>query len=1037
MNNFSLYKVFRSCIYVALLLLMTHEGFAMMPSVKKKEARSKTLFAGRSEKQEALTLNQVQGKQVQSKQETLKQVQGEISGTVTDANGVLSGVTVTVKGKPVSTITDSKGQFSIAAGSDDVLVFSFVGYKDVTVTVDSRSTLNITMTEDATTLKEVVINAGYYKVKDKERTGSIAKLDAKDIEKQPVTNALAAMQGRMAGVNITQTTGTPGGGFEVQIRGQNSLRANGNAPLYVVDGVPYVSDPIGSGMASGIFATQPSPLNSINPDQIASIEVLKDADATAIYGSRGANGVVLITTKKGKSGKTTFSTTVSQGVGRVTRFLDLMHTEQYLQMRREAFANDGVPIPSYAYDVNGTWDANRYTDWQKVLFGGTASLSTVQGSLSGGSAQTQFLLSSNYSTQTTVFPGTFTYKKGNVHFNLNHSSLDQKFKVAFTAGYTSQGNNQPRVDLVQEAITIAPNAPALYHADGTLNWENNTFNNPLRNLEGKYQAKTADLIANVVLSYALSPSWSVSTSLGYTTTEHRETNASPSTKYNPAYGLGSAYSSLIASGAQRQSWIVEPKLEWKHALGGGQLETLLGSTLQQQQGGMLVQYASGFASNSLIYNLASATNVYTLVSDATVYKYQAFFGRANYHYQKKYILNITGRRDGSSRFGPGKQFAYFAAVGGAWLFGSEPFLKNQKVLSFGKLRSSYGTTGNDQIGDYQFLDTYASSGVNYGGVVGLQPTRLFNPVFGWETSKKLEVALELGFLKDRIFLTAAWYRNLSSNQLTGIPLPGTTGFSSLQANLDATVVNRGLEFTLRTQNVQKKHFSWSSNFNISVARNKLLSFPDLANSSYSTQYVIGEALNIKKVYHFTGVDPQTGLYTFADVNGDGALTSRDDKTVVKDLNPKFYGGFQNSFSYKHWQLDFLFQFVKQENYNASVISAYPGSGYNQPTNVQDHWQQPGSVATHQLYTDGSNGAAVDAYYKYVESDAAISDASYVRLKNLSLSYELPLKDLKCRLFFQGQNVLTFTHYNGLDPEFKSAGYLPPLRMLSFGTQLTF
>ncbi|MEC4004828.1 SusC/RagA family TonB-linked outer membrane protein [Flavobacterium sp. SUN052] len=999
-----------------------------------------SVAAGSKSSSTALKVTDFNYKQLQ--QQPLNQVQSKqqnntIYGSITDSNGVLAGVTVSVKDKNISTISDADGKYSITAEKGAVLVFSFVGYKSVSVTVGSTNSINVVLQADAQTLEEVTVNAGYYKVKDKERTGSIAKITSKDIENQPVTNVLAAMQGRMAGVSITQTTGTPGGGFDVQIRGQNSLRAAGNVPLYVIDGVPYATDPVGSGMASGIFSTQPSPLNSINPDQIASIEVLKDADATAIYGSRGANGVVLISTKKGKSGKTVFSATVSQGAGRVTRFLDLMNTEQYLQMRREAFANDGIPIPSYAYDVNGTWDQNRSTDWQKELFGGTASLSNLQASLSGGSAQTQFLLSGTYGTQTTVFPGTFTYKKGNVHFSLNHSSLDKKFKVAFTAGYTSQGNNQPRVDLVQEAITIAPNAPALYQSDGTLNWENNTFNNPLRNLEGKYQAKTNDLIASTLFTYELSPYWSLKSSLGYTTTQHDETAASPFTKYNPAYGLGSAYSSLIVSGAQRHSWIFEPQIGWKHALGGGIVDALLGSTLQQQQGSMLVQYASGFASNSLIYNLASATNLYTLVSDASVYKYQAFFGRVNYNYKEKYLLNVTGRRDGSSRFGPGRQFAYFGAVGAAWLFSNESFLKGQKVLSFGKLRGSYGSTGNDQIGDYQYLDTYASSGVNYGGVVGLQPTRLFNPVFGWETSTKLELALELGFMQDRIFLTSGWYRNLSSNQLTGIPLPGTTGFSNLQANLDATVVNRGLEFTLRTVNFQKQHWSWTTNFNISIARNKLLSFPDLANSSYSTQYVIGQALNIRKVYHFTGVDPQTGLYTFADVNGDSALTSRDDKTEVKDLNPKFYGGFQNTFKYQQWQLDFLFQFVKQENYNASVISAYPGSGFNQPVSVLDHWQQPGTISSHQLYTDGSNSAAVDAYYKYVESDAAISDASYIRLKNISLSYELPVKTLKCRLFFQGQNVLTFTHYNGLDPEFKSAGYLPPLRVLSFGTQLTF
>jgi len=326
--------------------------------------------------------------------------------------------------------------------------------------------------------------------------------------------------------------------------------------------------------------------------------------------------------------------------------------------------------------------------------------------------------------------------------------------------------------------------------------------------------------------------------------------------------------------------------------------------------------------------------------------------------------------------------------------------------------------------------------VNYGGVVGMQPTRLFNPAFGWETNKKFEVALETGFLKDRLFLTTGFYDNRSSNQLTGIPLPGTTGFSSLLANLDATVQNRGWEFTLRTSNIQSKNFSWTTNINFTIAKNKLLSFPDLAGSTYANQLVIGQPLNIQMVYHFTGVNPQTGGYTYEDVNGDGQITTAD-KQTVRDFNPKYYGGLQNSLKYKRWQLDFLFQFVKQMNYNSSVYFGLPGSQNNQPTSVLDHWTQPGSVSSTMGYTTGTNSAAVDGYYKYFESDGAISDASYVRLKNISLSYDLPLKDFACKVFFEGQNVLTFTHYNGADPEFLSAGYLPPLKVMTAGVQFSF
>lgn len=298
--------------------------------------------------------------------------------------------------------------------------------------------------------------------------------------------------------------------------------------------------------------------------------------------------------------------------------------------------------------------------------------------------------------------------------------------------------------------------------------------------------------------------------------------------------------------------------------------------------------------------------MFVIANDERLYRYQAAFGRLNYNWQGRYIVNLTGRRDGSSRFGSGKQFANFGAVGGAWIFSNEKFFEDSPLaLSFGKIRASYGITGNDQIGDYQFINTYSSTGIPYQGIIGLTPARLYNPDFSWEKNKKLEVALETGFFNDRIFFTAAWYRNRSSNQLVGIPLAGTTGFASINANLDATVENKGFEFTLRTDNIRAKDFEWTSSFTIALARNKLLSFPGLENSSYANTYVIGQPTTIAKLYHYEGIDPETGLYQFTDVNGDGVLTSDKDRQAVADLTPEYFGGFQNQLRYKGWSLDFL------------------------------------------------------------------------------------------------------------------------------------
>lgn len=971
---------------------------------------------------------------------TTAQTQQPITGTASDSNGTLPGVTVLIKGKSSGTLTDENGYFSITATPTDVIVFSYMGYKTQEINVSNQTTINIQLDEDTTQLKEVILNAGYYSVKDKERTGSISRITAKEIETQPVTNVLATMQGRMAGVNIVQETGVPGGGFNIQIRGQNSLRTAGNQPLFIVDGVPYASDPLSVDASSTFTPSTTSPLNSLNPDQIQSIEVLKDADATAIYGSRGANGVVLITTKKAKSGKTQFTGRMSSGIGQVTGFVKMMKTEQYLNMREQAFANDGITTyPTSAYDINGTWDPNRYTDWQKVLLGGTAEITEGFASVSGGSENTQFMLSGNLNKQTTVFPGSFNYKKGNVFLNINHQSEDKKFRSVISIGYTIQDNDQPASDLTVDAIRLSPNAPALYDENGNLNWENNTFTNPLRKLNGKFLGKTYDLLANASLSYQIAPKLSLKSNIGYTTTNHNETSTSPNTIHNPALGFGGEYSSIFVTNTQRKSWIVEPQLQYKSQLGKGEIDILLGSTFQNQSSDMLVQSGEGFASPSLIYNLAAATTLLAFTDEETTYKYQAFFGRINYNLSNRYIINLTGRRDGSSRFGPGKQFANFGAIGGAWLVSEEAFLKNNKILSFAKLRASYGITGNDQIGDYQYLNTYATTGINYNGIIGLQPTRLFNPNFGWETNHKKEIAVETGFLNNRILLTVEWYENRSSDQLVGIPLPGTTGFSSIQANLDATVENTGIEISLNTQNIKTKEFSWSSSFNISQNKNELISFPNLEGSTLANQYIIGEPLNIRRLYHFTGVDPQTGLYTFEDVNNDGVFNI-DDKKIVKDLNPQFFGGIHNQIKYKSLQLDFLFQFVKQENFNPTVLTTTPGNRNNQPVELINSWQQEGDEAPYQLFTNGSNTNAVLAFNRLTESDRAISDASFIRLKNISLSWDVPkkfTKQLDCKFSLQAQNLLTFTNYKGADPEFTTRGYLPPLKIYTASFQFSF
>ncbi|RNL90329.1 SusC/RagA family TonB-linked outer membrane protein [Sinomicrobium pectinilyticum] len=961
-----------------------------------------------------------------------------VSGMVSDISGPIPGVTVLVKGTRNGTITDTDGEYVISVSPPDTLQFSYIGYKTQEVPVLGRNRIDITLEADITDLEVVTINTGYYTTTEKERTGSISSISSEDIEKQPINNALEAMQGRMPGVDIVQSSGVPGGGFEVRIRGQNSIMA-GNEPLYIIDGVPYESAPLSSYYTSGpiIPDANISPLNAISPEAIASIEVLKDADATAIYGSRGSNGVILITTKKGKQGKTRFTINSSTGIAHIANKMDLLNTEQYLEMRREAFANDGITdYPANAYDVNGTWDQNRYTDWQEELIGKTAFFRKLQSSISGGNQQTQFLVSGVLQEETTVFPDRFKYDRLAININLNHKDKGEKFGLVFSTGYTLEKNNLPDGDYISEALSLAPNAPALYDEKGNLNWENSTWGNPLARLDAKYSQDTKSLISNMVLSYKFLKSLEGKVNAGYGFTKLADNLITPHTIYNPAFGLDSGSSTLTTNEGNRFYYIVEPQLHWEQQFKNGRLSMLIGTTFQQQVFDRTEFIGFGFANNSLIYNLGAANTLIVLGEDKTTYRYHSLFARVNYSYKDKLFLNLTGRRDGSSRFGPDNRYGNFGAVGAAWLFSEDLGLP---WLNYGKLRGSYGLTGNDQIGDYQYLQTYTIGDYPYDGNIGLDPARLYNPNFKWEENVKKEAALELGIFDQKLSFSLAYYNNRSSNQLISYALPGTTGFPSILTNLDALVENSGWEFELGGDIVRNEHFKWNTSVNLTLPKNRLLEFPGLEESTYANKYVIGEPLSIAKLYKLNGVNPETGLFEFEDFNGDGLITNPEDRQYIADLSPKFFGGLSNTVNYKNWSFDVFFQFTKKNGYNQYRHSTVPGYLFNKPVSVMDRWQQPGDEAAIQRFTSGADSGAVKAYSQFTQSSGIISDASFVRLKSLELAYSLSLgrKGIdQCRIALQGQNLFTITKFKGIDPE-QTTTSIPILRRVNLGVQVKF
>ncbi|WP_430613203.1 SusC/RagA family TonB-linked outer membrane protein [Flavobacterium sp. JP2137] len=961
-----------------------------------------------------------------------------LQGVVKDANGPISGVTVWQKNTQNGTQSDSLGHYLLKVPYGALVSYEFIGYKSQTITV-KNSIGNILLSQDESMMDDILINAGYYTVSDKQRTGSITKITSKEIGQQPVANPLAAMQGRMAGVNITQSSGTPGGGFDIQIRGRNSLRTEGNAPLYIVDGVPFASQSVSDiYLTAAMFAGNVSPLNSINPNDIESIEVLKDADATAIYGSRGSNGVVLITTKKGSSEKTIFSFQSTTSVSTVGKFVDLMNTSDYLKMRRDAYLNDGITeLPENAYDVNGTWDKLRYTDWQKEFIGGQAISQNTQFSVGVGSGQTSYLLSASHRKDGTVYLGDFGYKRTNFLLNVNHQSKNERFKIQTSIQKSTQKNRLMAIGMTNH-ILLAPNAPELLTNTGELNWANNTFENPLAKLKAKYLSETDDFIGQLTMSYKIGKSFFLRLNAGTAITELDEFRTNPNTIYNPAYGLTSANSSLVYSSFKRKNWIVEPKINWTYDVSNGNFDVLLGTTFEVriQEGRSIT--GSNFTSNDFILNLANATSQTVTRDTESVYRYTAVFGRLNYTHQGKYIVNLTGRRDGSSRFGVNNRFANFGAIGAAWLFSHEKIFEESSWLRFGKLRTSYGIAGSDLIGDYQYLDTFGISNQKYDQGVGLEPLRLYNPNFSWESNKKLEAALELELFGGKVAPSVAFYKNRSSNQLVGIPLPGTTGFNSVQENLEATIENTGWESTLRTLNLDKRDFQWTTSFNVSIPRNKLISFPNLEESTYVNQYVVGKPITIKKVYHYLGVNKQTGLYEVEDINNDGEITIEDQIKVV-DIGVNLFGGITNNLQYKKWSLDFTWQFVQQKNYTPDYYGNLLGNATNAPQRSNDYFSQDNPDARYQKPTTGADAAAQQTFWEYRASDGVIVDASYIRLKTLQLQYDLSgkwLGNTKASLYLQGYNLLTFTKFWGSDPETIGV-LLPSLRTIAFGFNLNF
>ncbi|WP_246104200.1 SusC/RagA family TonB-linked outer membrane protein [Mucilaginibacter corticis] len=1003
----------------------------------------------------------------------------DIKGRVSDStNLLLPGASITLKNANYTrtALSDNNGYFEIPAVPDGnyTLTVTFVGYEKYQIPLNTKAfegSLSIVLAKATSPLDQVQVIA-YGNNTKRFSVGSVATVTSETIEKQPVTNVLLALEGQVPGLMVTPTGGAPGSAVKLQIRGQNSLRPTSSQfaprpydqPLFIVDGVPFATQnqSVGNLLTYYLTGNQQSvipgngvsALGIIDPADIESISVLKDADATSIYGSQGANGVILITTKKGKPGKAQMAVNVNSGFNAPTRSLQMMNTAQFLSLRREALAVDKVTLtPSNAntYPDLQLFDASRSVNWYNRFLDRTPFNTDVHASFSGGEKNTTFILSGGYNHTTYNFPGDFADNRLTLHSAYTYHSTNNKLSVQFGADYAYDKNNASAAPSVAAAMALVPNFPEMVDPQGNLIWSYRNYHfsnlNQYSKLRQPASVQMYNLNNTARLAYQIIPNLSISTNIGYSRTDNKNYAAMPKNTLDPFTTY--LQSSATFTNSSYQAINIEPQATYEHQLGSGVLSALIGGTYKKQFSNSNTLTGSNYPNDDLLNSVGGAANIYAYDSNS-IYKYTAIYARIGYLYDQKYIINLTGRRDGSSNFGPAHQFGNFGSIGLGWIFSEESSVKsNLPFLSFGKLSANYGTNGTDGVAPYSyqaFYDVaYPTQYDTYQGARPFLPSNLYNPNYSWSIKKSYNVAVDLGFFGDRLLFNATGYLNRTSDELINYALPTQTGFPGVLGNFPATLQNKGLEFTINSTNIKTSNFKWNSTFNIGLNKNTLAAFPGLATSSYSQLYQIGKSPNLFYGYRYKGVNPTTGLFEF--YKADGTVTSKPtqsnvaaggDQQPLFDLDPKFSGGFGNTITYKNFSLTVYCQFASQmaNNYLAGIYSyASPGSFNNLPTAViGKYWQKPGDNAIMQrLIGTYGNGQSTTAATAFLQSSGAYSNDTYLRVKTVSLSYSFPEHLLKgtgiknLRVYVNAQNLFTITNYKLGDPEQPGMLYTIPLQ----------
>ncbi|WPQ65267.1 SusC/RagA family TonB-linked outer membrane protein [Chitinophaga sancti] len=1001
----------------------------------------------------------------------------DLHGRVADSLGnPLIGATVRVKGTKEVVITDGGGMFILKNVDDkQTLIVSFTGYvtKEVPVKEGNSRVYMIRLLRSNNPLDEVQVIA-YGTNTRRFNVGNVATVTSADIKSSGATNITNALNGRVPGLEVNVFSGVPGARQTFQSRGQNTLSSSASAiaydqPLIIVDGIPLPTQNNDISMLlnsfnSGGGASGFSALNGLNPSDIESISVLKDADATSIYGSQGANGVVVITTKKGKPGRNRVNVSVVTGPSKISRGLDMMDTKQYLRMRHQAITMDSITTfptdQSYFKDLF-VYDTTMYTDFVKKYYGGTANSTDAHLSMSGGATNSTYMVSAGYTRQSYNMPGDFSDKRYTLHSALSTHSSNNKIRADFGSDVSYETNNSSGSTTLGKAMMTVPDHPDMLDAKGNLVWtykgQDVSSDQLLAEQKKPYNINSYLFNNYLRLTYEIIPGLNIAANAGWAMNMTKQYSATPLAAVKP--GNGTSASANFGQ-SNDQTINVEPQVDYRKTIGDGELTILAGGTYRKVTSGFNQQLGTGYTDDGLLGTIMAATGI--SVSDgADISKYVAGFGRINYVYKEKYIVNLTGRRDGSSNFGPGRRFGNFGAVGIGWIISEERFMKSFKpVLSFAKISGNYGTNGSDGVAPYKYQPYWkvasTTSTQTFDGTRPYTASNLYNPNYSWASKHSINLGLDLGFIDDKILLNLAYYRSRTGNQLTGYTLPTQTGFNSVVMNMDAVLQDAGLELSITTRNITTKDFRWTTSFNISGNRNKLISFPGLATSAYAATYAVGKSTSMIYGFKSAGVNDTTGVFQYYKANGTitsapatSNIAKGGDMQAIANAQTDFYGGLNNTFSYKNWNLSLFFKFSRAmaKNYLAGInyASPLPGGQINLPAFMQDmFWTKPGDHAQLQRLTTGYYGAArngqlAQRYGSYfTSSDAVYSNNTYLRLKSLMLSYSLPTATVKkmgiqgCSFNITAQNLFTITNYKFGDPEMPGTLYTVPMQLIVTG-----